>query len=143
MTATPPARAGLASSMVNASRQVGSVFGVALLGAVVQRLFAENLIVRLTDSGVPLAQSVGLAGGLARAGSLAVRAQPANLPLDAGALRAVTAVAFTDALHLAYAIAGIGVLLVAAMALVLFGPAPVRMRQEEPESAGLTMRDAA
>jgi DHA2 family methylenomycin A resistance protein-like MFS transporter len=143
MTATPPARAGLASSMVNASRQVGSVFGVALLGAVVQRLFADNLIVRLTDAGVPIGQSVGLAGGLARAGSLAVRAQTTNLPLDAGAMRALTAVAFTDALHLAYAIAGIGVLLVAAMALVLFGSAPVRAQQEEPDPASLVMRDAA
>ena len=73
LTATPPARAGLASSMVNASRQVGSVFGVALLGALVQRLFANNLIVRLTDAGMPSGQSVGLAEALARAGSLAVR----------------------------------------------------------------------
>jgi hypothetical protein len=104
---------------------------------------AENLIVRLTDAGVPLGQSVGLAGGLARAGSLAVRAQPTNVPLDAGAMRALTAVAFTDALHLAYAIAGIGVLFVAAMALVLFGSAPVRAQQEEPDPASLVMRDAA
>jgi DHA2 family methylenomycin A resistance protein-like MFS transporter len=143
MTATPPARAGLASSMVNASRQVGSVFGVALLGAVVQRTFAENLIVRLTDAGVPIGQSVGLAGGLARAGSLAVRVQTANLPLDDGAMRALTGGAFTDALHLAYAIAGLAVLLVAAMALVLFGPTPVPARQEEPEVAEIVVPDAA
>jgi hypothetical protein len=58
-------------------------------------------------------------------------------------MRALTAVAFTDALHLAYAIAGLAVLVVAAMALVLFGPTPVPARQEEPEAATFAMRDAA
>src|SRR5262249_30150188 len=35
LSATPPNRAGLGSSVVNTSRQIGGVFGVALLGAIV------------------------------------------------------------------------------------------------------------
>jgi DHA2 family methylenomycin A resistance protein-like MFS transporter len=143
MTATPPARAGLASSMVNASRQVGSVFGVALLGAVVQGSFAGNLTTRLVDAGVAAGPSAALAGRLAPAGALAIRAQLASLPLDANAFHLLTANAFTDALHLAYAAAGLAILVVAAMALVLLRPVPVQVPQEVVEEVVVVVPEAA
>jgi MFS family permease len=143
MTATPPARAGLASSMVNASRQIGSVFGVAALGAVVQRAFAANLAARLADAGVPLSRSRELADRLAQAGSLAGQVQVSNLPVDAGALHLLTANAFTDALHLAYVVSGIAVLLIAAMAVTLLGPRPVEALPQALAALRLPISDDA
>ena len=43
MGAVPRARAGMASATSNASREVGGVFGIALLGAIVTHWFASDL----------------------------------------------------------------------------------------------------
>jgi DHA2 family methylenomycin A resistance protein-like MFS transporter len=132
LTATPPNRAGLASSTVNASRQVGTVFGVALLGALVQQAFAGNLATRLAARGVPAGQAAALAGRLARAGSQAAQGSASGAPLDAAVLRPLVAGAFTDALRVAYVAAGLAVVVVAALALTLLGRRPVEVPQSSP-----------
>ncbi len=134
MTSTPPALAGLSSSMVNASRQVGAVFGVALLGALVQHAFAGNLATRLADVGVPAGQSAVLAARLAQAGSQAMRVQPSGVAIEPGVLRTLIAGAFTDALHLAYLTAGAGILLVAGVAVTLLGSSQVHREVEAVEA---------
>ncbi len=49
MGAVPRARAGMASATSNASREVGGVFGIALLGAIVTHWFAKDLRGSLAD----------------------------------------------------------------------------------------------
>jgi DHA2 family methylenomycin A resistance protein-like MFS transporter len=143
MTSTPPALAGLASSLVNASRQVGALLGVALLGSVLQHVFASNLVVRLTGLGVPAGQSAEFAVRLAQAGSQAAQVQTSGLPLDASALQTLTAGAFTDALQVAYVIAGIAVLLVAIMALTMFRAAPAHSQQAQQVTRAVETPSAA
>ena len=43
MSAVPRERAGMASATSNASREVGGVFGIALLGAIVTHIFSRDL----------------------------------------------------------------------------------------------------
>ena len=43
MSTVPPARAGMASATSNTMRQVGSVFGIAVLGNLVTRTFTTDL----------------------------------------------------------------------------------------------------
>ena len=46
MGAVPRERAGMASATSNASREVGGVFGIALLGAIVTHIFSRDLAAR-------------------------------------------------------------------------------------------------
>jgi DHA2 family methylenomycin A resistance protein-like MFS transporter len=130
LTAAPPNRSGMASSMTNTSRQIGSVFGVALLGSAVQGAFAGSLANRLAEAHVPANLNVEVATRVAAAGSLAVHLQPNDLPLDTATWQTITSTAFTDALHVAYLGAGLAVLLIAAAALTLLGPRPVSAQAE-------------
>jgi DHA2 family methylenomycin A resistance protein-like MFS transporter len=143
MTSTPPERAGLASSLVNTSGQLGTVFGVAVLGALVERSFVGNLTDRLAGAGIPADQSAALATTLAHAGSQAAHAQSAGPAIDPAALQALTAGAFTDALHLAYIVAGIGMLVVAALAAMVIGPSRVQVQPRAPAAIVEAPEEAA
>ncbi len=71
----PRARAGMASGTTNATREVGGVFGIALLGAIVTHWFASSLSGSLGALSLPEAakrQIVALAshGGATAAGSV-------------------------------------------------------------------------
>jgi len=64
--------AGIASAATNTSREIGGVFGIALLGAIVTSAFKRAFLARLVDGGVPTAQAsaiVAKAGAGAAAGS--------------------------------------------------------------------------
>jgi EmrB/QacA subfamily drug resistance transporter len=100
--AVPPPRAGLASAINNTARQLGAVLGVAALGTVVQHAFTTNVVTRLSALGLPPEVATSVA---ARASHHA--AAPANTP---PAVLAATGTAFTDALHIAFAVAGAAVL---------------------------------
>jgi len=78
----PRARAGMASGTTNATREVGGVFGIALLGAIVTHWFATDLSGSLAAFRLPLAvkhQIVALAshGGGTAAGSVPLTIDPA------------------------------------------------------------------
>jgi len=126
LSATPPTRAGLGSSMINTSRQVGSALGIAVLGAFVVQQFASNIAAQLTQRGIPGQLSATIAQKLASAGSQASRIPlSAHLQLSQVALRQALGQAFVDALHGSFLISGIA-LLVTALLVALF------LQQEQP-----------
>jgi DHA2 family methylenomycin A resistance protein-like MFS transporter len=53
MGTVPPQRSGMASATTNASREVGGVFGIALLGAILTARFKASLGTALTTLGLP------------------------------------------------------------------------------------------
>jgi EmrB/QacA subfamily drug resistance transporter len=55
LTLVPPEQSGMAASTVNTSRELGGVFGVAVLGAVVTAQLTTGLSQRLAQLGVPKA----------------------------------------------------------------------------------------
>jgi DHA2 family methylenomycin A resistance protein-like MFS transporter len=126
LSATPPTRAGLGSSVINTSRQVGSALGIAVLGAFVVQQFASNIAAQLTQRGIPGQLSATIAQKLAGAGSQASRIPlPAHLQLSQVALRQALGQAFVDALHGSFLISGIA-LLVTALLVALF------LQQKQP-----------
>lgn len=53
LTLVPPERSGMAASTVNTSRELGGVFGVAVLGAVVNGQLTSGLAEKLAKLGIP------------------------------------------------------------------------------------------
>jgi EmrB/QacA subfamily drug resistance transporter len=124
LAATPPARAGLASSMVNTSRQLGSVLGIAVLGALVEIQEAGNLTRNLISLHVPVPLSDTIANTIATAGANAGAAQlqlPARLPLPNAVLHEVIGKSFVDALHPSFVTSAVALLCVALLAAALLG----------------------
>lgn len=119
MGRVPVARAGMASATTNATRELGGVAGVAIMGSLITARFASRLSERLATAGVPgdVAQrtvdtvTAGGAGGVGRS---------ADVP---PVISWSTALSFTDGLHLALLVAAI---VLAAGAVVTF----VQMRPE-------------
>ncbi len=105
MGAVPRARAGMASATSNASREVGGVFGIALLGAIVTHWFAKDLKDSLAAFPLPAAVKekivalAGQGGGTAK-GSLPTGVDPAALH------RAVDS-AFVSGMHVAFLVSAV------------------------------------
>jgi EmrB/QacA subfamily drug resistance transporter len=53
LTLVPPEQSGMAASTVNTSRELGGVFGVAVLGSVVNAQLTSGLTARLVKLGIP------------------------------------------------------------------------------------------
>jgi len=120
LSSTPPNRAGLGSSMISTSRQIGSVFAVALLGALVAQQFASNLLGHLTGLGLPSPISQKIANTIASAGAEAGKVPlPGRLPIVPGTLHLIIGQSFTDALHLSFATAGVALLCTALFSALL------------------------
>ena len=100
LSTTPPTRAGLGSSMVNTSRQMGMTLGIAVLGTVVLQQFSSNITSQLTQRGVPASISATIANKIAAAGAQASQIPlSGRLPLTQAALHQAINQAFMDALH--------------------------------------------
>jgi MFS family permease len=111
LSATPPARAGLGSSMFNTSNRIGNTLGIAVLGAFVLQQFSGNIASQLTQRGVPASISATIANKIAAAGAQASQIPlSGRLPLPRAALHQAINQAFVDALHGSFLIAGIAVL---------------------------------
>jgi DHA2 family multidrug resistance protein-like MFS transporter len=112
LAVVPPQHAPATSAAVTAFRQLGSVFGTAVLGAVLARRFAAELPTALADAGVP--------APLASAVTAAVSAGRTGGSDDAGVAAGV-AEAFTGGVHAALVVASaaflVGAALVAAVLL--------------------------
>lgn len=109
LSATPPTQTGIGASMMNTSRQVGAALGVAVLGAFVTQQFSQNIVSQFTQRGV---SSAAIAEKLANSGALANHLHlVGQLALPQTALDQ----AFVDALHGAFLIAGIGLLIIAVL----------------------------
>lgn len=122
LAATPPARAGLASSMVNSSRQIGSVLGIAVLGAVVEHQEASNLMINLIHLHLPEPISETLSAAIATAGAVPGRLHLSEkLPFPRSMLHEVIGSSFTNALHPAFVISAVALLCAAILAAALLG----------------------
>src|SRR5438132_2773576 len=121
MASVPTRHAGVASAATNTSRELGGVFGVALLGAIVTSAFKRDWLARLVAAHVPpqaaqqilaRAGSKAAAGGvsLAQARKLAPPGTPASLVkgvwLDGH-------YAFVHALHIGIVVAIVAMVLAA------------------------------
>lgn len=127
LSATPPSRAGLGSSMISTSRQVGATLGIAVLGAVVLQQFSGNIISQLIQRGVPASISTTIANKIAAAGAQAGQIPlSGRLPLPQALLHQAINQAFVDALHGSFLISGIALLIAGLLVAILF---PYKQRQ--------------
>ncbi len=105
MNTVPRQRAGMASATTNASREVGGVFGIALLGAIVAHVFRDRLVSTLAALGISgsTAQRLAAQAGsdLSRLGSTQPRAPTRPVYI------APTTLAFVSGMHVALLVAGI------------------------------------
>ena len=139
LSATPPQRAGLGSSVNNTSRQVGFSLGVAVLGTFVLQQFANNIPSQLTQVGVPARLSATIASKIAAAGAQASQVQlSGRLPLPPAVLHQAINQAFVDALHGSFLIAGIGLLVAALLVAFLFQRQPARRTSVAPADSQAT-----
>lgn len=125
MNAVGPARAGLGSAMTNTSREVGGVFGIALLGTLLTTKLKSSLTGAVASLGLPagLRDSIVELAGHGR--------DPGSLP-GLGAreadVRAAFQSSFVSGFHLAVLIAGV-VLLAAALISYRFIPSGAPQRE--------------
>jgi EmrB/QacA subfamily drug resistance transporter len=141
LSATPPQRSGLGSSILNTCRTVGITLGVAVLGAFVLQQFPGNIASQLTQRGLSDSVSATIAEKIAAAGAGASQApQLGHLPLPPAVLQQAISQAFVDSIHGTFLISAIG-LLVAALLVAFLFPSKQRATKMSVESVGL--REAA
>jgi MFS family permease len=118
LTLVPPAQSGMAASTVNTSRELGGVFGVAVLGAVVNAQLTSGLTEKLVKLGIPLQFRKIVVHIVTTGGST----NPSDYPIAKGNLKIVTTVLLAaegsagHGVHLALRIAGAIVLAAAVVA---------------------------
>ncbi|MFG2309364.1 DHA2 family efflux MFS transporter permease subunit [Streptomyces sp. NPDC048566] len=131
----PAEQAGTASGVSNTFRQVGTVFGVALAGALLLRHLRDGMPGALADTGLPArtqAQAVDLLGD----GDLS---RLALLPPGArGPVMEAVSPVYVEGMHLAMEIAGAGALVGGLFALVFLKGG---RRTEAPGAAAADGRD--
>jgi EmrB/QacA subfamily drug resistance transporter len=141
LSATPPQRSGLGSSILNTCRTVGITLGVAVLGAFVLQQFPGNIASQLTQRGLSDSVSATIAEKIAAAGAGASQApQLGHLPLPPAVLHQAISQAFVDSIHGTFLISAIGLLVTALLVAFLF-PSKQRATKMSVESVGL--REAA
>jgi hypothetical protein len=120
LSATPPTRVGLGSSVNNTSRQVGGALGVAVLGTFVLQQFTSNITSQLTQVGVPGPLGATIASRIATAGAQASQIRlSGRLPFPPATLHQAINQAFVDALHGSFLITGIIMLVIAVLVAYL------------------------
>jgi EmrB/QacA subfamily drug resistance transporter len=133
MNSVGPQRAGLGSAMTNTSREVGGVFGIALLGTILTTKLRGSLGPALAGLGIPAGQQTTIssaAGHLSLEPSLLAGLSPDQV---AGVQRAFTT-SFMDGFHLALIFAA-AVLLVAAFVAYRFIPSGAPAHEGRPAEA--------
>lgn len=119
------ARAGMVSGVTQASRQVGGVLGVAVLGAVVIHVFRDRLATALAPLALPPTVHARVVSALTSGG---VQGNRLPEPLRTAVVHAAGG-ALADAIHLAMVIAAAANLVAAVGVLLL-------MRAPAPQAAG-------
>ena len=120
MSTVPRQRAGMASATSNASREIGGVFGIALLGAIVTRVFSQDVAKAIRGLGLPPAIRDAI---VAQASQGSERAAGGALPpgVNGAALHAAIGESFVSGMHVAMAVAGSALLVGAAVAFFTIG----------------------
>jgi EmrB/QacA subfamily drug resistance transporter len=147
MGTVPAPRAGMASATSNTMRQVGSVFGIAVLGNLVTRPITDQTLVALRALQLPPALTSGIMTAVKEGRDLA----PGKLPpgVDGAALghvvKSASAAGFTSGMHAALWVSGIMLLVGAPIALATIrGTAPhhVAAREAAAQKAPAGAREA-
>jgi DHA2 family methylenomycin A resistance protein-like MFS transporter len=107
----PRSRAGMASGTTNATREVGGVFGIALLGAIVTHWFAVDLSSKVAALPLPAGVKQTLVTLASHGSGTTARSLPAGVRLDPRAVHHMIDSSFVYGIHVA--------LLVSAVALIL------------------------
>ena len=138
LTVVRPERSGMAASATNTSREMGAVFGVAILGAIVNAKLTGDLAAKLKSIGIPPNfQSLVLhaiqTGGAGSGGA----ASNAEHSKDAAIARIATKVvnaaydAFGSGLHEALLVSGVLILAGAVVAFFTIPRLPHREREDQ------------
>jgi len=128
MNAVGAQRAGLGSAMTNTSREVGGVFGIALLGTLLTTKLKSSLTTLLVPLSLPAAQKAAIvtSGGH---GQIDPHALAGLAPEKAGAVMHAFGLAFVDGFHIALMVAAF-FLIVAAIVSWRFIPSGAPERVE-------------
>ncbi len=118
MGAVPRERAGMASATSNASREIGGVFGIALLGAIVTHIFSRDLSRAIAALHLPAALRDAI---ITQASHGAEQAAATALPagVNGAALHAAAGASFVAGMHAALVVAA-AALAVGALAAAIF-----------------------
>ena len=118
MGAVPRERAGMASATSNASREIGGVFGIALLGAIVTHIFSRDLSRAIAALHLPAAVRDAI---VTQASHGAEQAAATALPagVNGAALHAAAGASFVAGMHAAMVVAAVA-LAVGALAAAVF-----------------------
>ena len=133
MNAVGPQRAGLGSAMTNTSREVGGVFGIALLGTILTTRLSSTLRPALSGIGLPSAQA-GAVEAAAAHGRLDPKLLGGLSPAQVANVHAAFNDAFLSGFRIALLVAA-GVLLVAAIVANRFIPGASARRTAGDEEA--------
>jgi MFS family permease len=125
MSTVPAARAGMASATLNTTRQVGGVFGIAVLGAIVTGRFVAEIRAALNALDIPPMVTEKVVE-IAREGRGAGESGMPSIPgLDVNAIQEAVRLSFTTGMHRALWFAGTVVLAGAVVgAIMIRGTAP-------------------
>ncbi|HXJ65691.1 MAG TPA: MFS transporter [Actinomycetota bacterium] len=115
MASVPVQRAGVASAATNTSRELGGVFGIALLGAIVTSVFKRDFLAKLIGFGVPSQQAHAIVDRASSSGAASGHTPPGA---PAQAIEAVKA-SFTHAMHVGLWVA-VGFALLASVVSFVF-----------------------
>jgi EmrB/QacA subfamily drug resistance transporter len=140
LATVPGERSGMAASTVNTSRQLGGVFAVAVLGAIVDAQLTGNLLARLKQLGIPpnfqaIVIEAVTHGGVP--GSAASVHNPAAAGHEALVEKVIQAAegAFGKGLHISLLLAGAMLLSAAAVSLLAIQRPPLRASAAAPSHA--------
>jgi EmrB/QacA subfamily drug resistance transporter len=138
MSTVPGRRAGMASATLNTVRQVGSVFGIAVLGNIVTRSFVDYIPSALAGLHLP-APAVAAIKVAAKQGQ---ESAPAKAPpgIDLTAVSNAVSNAFTQAFHTGLWVSG---LLLLAGAPLAFAMIRMKSPHEASKKARAKAREAA
>ena len=142
LTVVPPERSGMAASATNTSREMGAVFGVAILGAIVNAKLTGDLAAKLKSIGIPpnfqaLVEHAIQTGGTASGGAASAAEHSKNSQVASIATKVVKAAydAFGSGLHEALLISGLLILAGAVVAFVTIPSVPRALRHEHDDAA--------
>ncbi len=135
MSTVPPQRAGMASATTSASREIGGVFGIALLGAIVTHIFTRDLNRVVNQMGLPPALKATILQQAGHGVEQTGGGLPAGGQFDALALALKSS--FVSGMHIALVVAGAALLLGAIVAAIFVrGGRPQENTVERPIDIG-------
>ena len=105
--------AGVASAATNTTRELGGVFGIAILGAIVTSAARRGLVPQLVKAGLSPAQATGIAAAGGRGVGAGVAATPS------GPIAQAVHTSFVHAIHIGMTV-GVFVILIATAVSILF-----------------------